>query len=157
MCEIPAILVWKISAHVSCDPLELLHVAHCAQYSSWWTIIARLFSLKTTQNSSIRCQNMNKTQGTAEHVKNETFIRLLQRAFQTKIILTQPQRAQLSLSRARALALYLCSFHTHSDHHKYPPRANTWGKPEFRTRNSDRSSLTCQTWETCLKSFFYSG
>jgi len=45
---------------------------------------------------------MNKTQSTANHVKNETFTRLLPRAFQTKIILTYPQRAQLSLSRARA-------------------------------------------------------
>jgi len=54
---------------------------------------------------------MNKTQSTANHVKNETFTRLLPRAFQTKIILgILSVRNSLSLVRARTLALSLRSF-----------------------------------------------
>lgn len=82
-----------------------------------------ILSLETVQNTSICCHTTNKTQGTANHLKNKTFIRPLAMAFQTKIFLTHSQCAQLPLCRARALPL--CSFYTHSDHHKYPPRANT--------------------------------
>ncbi|KAL1258711.1 hypothetical protein QQF64_009288 [Cirrhinus molitorella] len=48
---------------------------------------------------------MNKTQDTDNHVKNETFIRRLPMAFQTKIFLTHSQCAQLPLCRARARCL----------------------------------------------------
>lgn len=92
--------MWKIAAHVSCDPLELLHVTHCAQFSSWWTNTTRYFCLKTVQNTSVCCHIMNKTQGVAKHVKNETFIRPLPKAFQTKNAFSE--RATPSLSRVRA-------------------------------------------------------
>ncbi len=132
-----------MSAHVSCDPPELLHVAHCAQYSSWWINITRYFSLKTVHSISICCHIMNKAQGRAKHVKKDIYPTVA-KCFPNQ---NHPNafsvRATPSLSRAHTASLLI-------SHSLRSSQISSSSQYLRDTWISDSSSSTCQTWETCL-------